>query len=450
MYYDGLKRRAKAVAMAKREAHAPRVAVTDCIAPAFLDLHEDVTQGRHSTYYLPGGRGSGKSSFISLELVDGIMNDPEANGIVFRKTAATMRESVFAQVAWAIEELGAGNLWRCSVSPMQHTFLPTGQQIIYRGLDVSTKLKSIKPRRGTFKYAWFEEFSELDGMAQVRSVRQSIVRGGEGFRVFASFNPPRSKANWANKCVLQPDPRALTFRSDYTQMPVAWLGQDFIDEAEALKAINPQAFEHEYMGLAVGSGSEVFPQIEVRSITDEEIKSLQYQYFGLDWGFATDPFALERVAYDNRTRTVYLIGELYAHGLTNPQIVELIKQAGYHETGELWRSAWSGAAYREKNLITCDSAEPKSIADLVGMGIRAVGCHKFPGSVQYGVKWLQGKRIVIDPERCPHALEEFTNYEYVMTRDGELTNSLPDKNNHTIDSVRYALDQVINSGRNAA
>ena len=449
-YYEALKRRAKAVAVAKREANAPRVAVTDCIAPAFLPLHEDVVQGLHSTYYLPGGRGSGKSSFVSLEIVDGIMNDPEANGIVFRRTAATMRESVYTQIAWAISELGAGNMWRGSVSPMQFTYLPTQQQIIFRGLDDAGKLKSIKPRHGTFKYAWFEEFSELTGQNQVRNVRQSIVRGGEGFRVFASFNPPMSRNNWANKVVLQPDPRALTFRSDYTQMPAQWLGEEFVAEAEALKAINERAYRHEYLGEATGSGGEVFPTIEQRTITDEEIKHLQYTYCGLDWGFSVDPFAFVVVAYDARTRTVYLLDELYQRGLSNREIAELIKAKGYHETGELWHSAWSGTAYREKRQIVCDSAEPKSISDLVGMGIKATGCTKYAGSVRYGVHWLQGRRIVIDGERTPHALEEFTTYEYCQTRDGEFTTDLPDKNNHCIDATRYALDQVINSGRNAA
>ena len=221
MYYDRLKRRVKATRATREAMNLPQVNIVDCIAPCYLPIHNDVMNGTHSIYHLPGGRGSAKSSFVSLEIVHGIMNDPDANAIVFRKVAQTMRESVYSQCLWAIETLNVTALWRCSVSPMQMTYLPTGQTIFFRGLDDSAKLKSIRPRKGTFKYVWFEEFSELDGANMVRNVLQSVVRGGNDFRIFESFNPPLSLNNWANKYVLIPDDRWIVKELAKPGTPVA-------------------------------------------------------------------------------------------------------------------------------------------------------------------------------------------------------------------------------------
>ena len=235
MYYDGLRRRAKAYKAIKRAEIVNNVAIETLIAPVYIPLHEDVKAGLHLTYCLSGGRGSGKSSFISLEIIDGLKEDPEANAIIFRRTGNTLRDSCYSQIAWAISELGQDALWRGSVSPMQYVNVKTGQQILFRGLDDAQKLKSVKPQHGFFKYLWIEEFSELQGPNTVRSVNQSIIRGGKDFRIFYSFNPPRSRNNWANLFSVQLPDNAVTFRTNYTQMPPAWLGSTFILEAEALK-----------------------------------------------------------------------------------------------------------------------------------------------------------------------------------------------------------------------
>ena len=274
MYFDRLRQRVHTAA-GTRNAAATRSPVTDHIAECYLPIHQDIKEGKHSVYNLPGGRGSGKSSFVALEIIEGMMEDPDANGIVFRRYANTLRESVFAQLQWAIDELGVYKLWRANVSPMAYTYLPTGQQILFRGLDDAGKLKSIKPRRGRFAWIWFEEFSELNGSNQVRSVLQSVVRGGDGFRIFNSFNPPISRANWANKYILTPDDRALLFHSTYRMMPQEWLGESFLLEAERLAEINERAYRHEYLGEAIGSGGEVFPNLEAREITDAEVQQMQ-------------------------------------------------------------------------------------------------------------------------------------------------------------------------------
>lgn len=421
--------------------------VTQHIAPVYHEMHADIEAQRHQYYNLPGGRGSGKSSFCALEIVSGIMHDKTGNSsaIVFRRTANTMRESVYSQIAWAIDVLGVNELWRGNVSPMSWTYKPTGAQIVFRGLDDSSKLKSIKPRRGYFRFIWLEEFSELPGENFTRSVMQSVQRGGSAFTVFRSFNPPISASNWANVFIQRPDPRALTLHTSYLDVPAAWLGQDFVTEAERLQEINPKAYEHEYLGIATGSGGEVFPNIEVREITDDEINELQYIFEGLDFGFSVDPAAFVRVAYDSKHDTIYILDEIYKRHLSNKQLAEAIKAKGYDNTGHLVEAGFFSGyeAYIEKQVIVCDSSEPKSISDLQGEGLKAIPCQKFPGCVLYRIKWLQNRRIIIDPARTPNAHREFISYEYMTTKDGEFLADVPDANNHAIDAVSYALDRLI-------
>ena len=422
--------------------------VTQHIAPVYLPLHEDIQAAAHQYINLPGGRGSGKSSFCALEIVNGIMQDPtgESSAIVFRRTANTMRESVYSQIAWAIDVLDVGDLWRGSVSPMCWTYRPTGAQILFRGLDDSSKLKSIKPRRGYFRFIWLEEFSELPGENFTRSVMQSVQRGGSRYTVFRSFNPPINASNWANVFIARPDPRAITLHTTYLDVPAQWVGDDFILEAERLQEINEQAYKHEYLGEATGSGGEVFPQITVREITDDEINELQYIYAGVDFGFSVDPAVFMRVAYDQKHDTVYLLDEIYKKHLSNNELAAQITAKGYEYTGQYENVGFYGypEVHKERQVIVCDSAEPKSINDLRNAGLKCIACQKYPGSVIYGVKWLQNRRIVIDPARTPNAHREFIGYEYMTTKDGEFLADVPDRDNHTIDATRYALDRIIN------
>lgn len=426
--------------------------IVDHIADVYKPLHDDIQNYKHQYYNLPGGRGSCKSSFISLEIVDGIMKDADANAIVFRKFASTLRDSVFSQIAWAIDTLGASHLWKSNVSPMQYVYIPTGQKIIFRGLDKSEKLKSIKLKKGYFKFLWFEEFAELDGQNSVRSVQQSVIRGSTKPIIFRSFNPPMSRTNWANAFVAAPDEKTLTFRTTYLDIPADWLGESFIYEAEHLKETNEKAYKHEYLGEATGTGGAVFPNIIEREITESEINNFDYIYAGLDFGFSTDPVVFMRLAYDRKTETIYLLNEIYKKHLSNKQTAEAIKEKGFDKTGKIKQCQFfeSTLQAEQKQTIICDCAEPKSIADLRNEGLSAFPCKKYSGSVMYGIKWLQHKHIVIDAKRTPEAHREFTLYEYMQTKDGEFLTDVPDKNNHTIDAVRYGLDRLINSSKNPA
>ena len=453
-YYSSLARAVHEVVTARKRSDEARIPLDDCIAPCYAPIHADITEGKHTFYYFPGGRGSAKSSFCALEVVQGIMDDPDANGIVFRRYAATMRESTFSQIAWAIDMLGAGDVWKGNISPMQFTYTPTGQQIQFRGVDDTAKIKSIKPRHGYFKFCWFEEFSEFDGPNMIRSVLQSVMRGGADFRILASFNPPISKAAWSNKHIMQPNDNALVFHSDYTMIPSEWLGEGFLAEAQRLEQVNPDAYKHEYLGEPTTTAGMVFPNIQTREITADEIKQMQYFYAGLDWGFSSDPLAFIRASFDNRTQTVFILDEIVKRGCSNSQIVKLLKEKEFDiqpDSAEHYVSLLGfPLSGPEKQIIICDSAEPKSIYDIGQQGIKAIPCQKYPGSVNYGIRWLQSKVIVIDPKRTPEAYREFTEYEYMRTKDGDILATVPDANNHTIDALRYALDRIINNKQYSA
>lgn len=325
MYYDRLKARVRATSAIKRQQREARalidsIDVKQHIAPVYFPLHDDLKEGKHTTFNLPGGRGSCKSSFTSLEIVSGIMADTtgQSNGIVFRLVGATMRDSVFSQIAWAIDTLGVSHLWRGRVSPMSYTYLPTGAQILFRGLDDAGKLKSIKLRRGVFRYVWLEEFSELPGPNFTRNVMQSVLRGqGPGAIVFRTFNPPVSASSWANVLIREPDEKAVTLLTDYTMIPPDWLGESFLYEAERLRDVNPKAYEHEYLGVPTGTGAEVFPALEVREITAEEVANMEYFFSGVDFGFAADPACFIRCSYDRKHETIYILNEIYKRGMSN-------------------------------------------------------------------------------------------------------------------------------------
>ena len=446
MYYDSLRRRVVAAKKYRQAMTTSKADILNSIAPAYYPLHDDIIRGDHSIYHLPGGRGSAKSSFVSLEIVDGMMKDPAANAVVFRRTAATLRDSCYAQIAWAIDELGASSLWRGNVSPMQFVYLPTGQTIIFRGIDDAGKLKSLKPRRGYFRFIWFEEFSEMQGANTVRNVLQSVMRGADNFICFNTFNPPISLNNWANKHILLPDDRAMVFKTTYEMIPPEWLGTAFLAEAERLREINESAYRHEYLGEAIGTGGEVFPNLQAREITDAEIDQLQYIYSGCDFGFAQDPMAYIRAAYDEKHDTIFLIDEIYRKHMSNKQLADEIKRRGYDSTGRYSHYVSPMMGFTSSEIpatVICDCAEPKSIADLQNEGIKAIACRKFAGCVQYRVKWMQQRRIIIDPKRTPNAWREFSSYEYEVSKDGEILSDLPDRDNHTIDSLAYALDRII-------
>ena len=405
------------------------VNLTDVIAPAFYGVHWDILEGQHTYYDLYGGRGSTKSSFIGIEIPLGMMQDAkngvQSNAVVFRKVGNTLRESVFEQIAWGIDALGASDEWFSSLSPMQYVYRPTGQKIIFRGLDKAKKTKSIKVSKGYFKYLWFEELDEFSGMEEVRMTQQSVLRGGTDFVVFKSFNPPISNSNWANKYVAEPRADSLRHKSDYRSVPVEWLGQQFIDDADYLKETNPRAYEHEYLGNAVGLGTSIFDLLEIREITDDEIRKMQSIYQGQDWGWFPDPKAFLRVAYVPNQQKVYALDELGGCKIRNSDMAKQIQAKGYNDYA-----------------IYCGVDEEESIVDFRDAGLPARRAIVTPGSRKYTFEWLQCRTLVIDPRRTPRLYNEVIEYEHEVDGNGEVIADYPDGNDHWIDALRYATSPI--------
>lgn len=398
----------------------------DQIAGSFVDINRDITGHQHTEYVMYGGRGSGKSTFAAMQTLLLMANNPNWHALVVRQYSNTLRNSVFSQLLWAIDELDLTDKFESTVSPLEITYKPTGQKVYFRGADDPNKIKSIKTQFGAIGILWFEELDQLQGEQSVRKIEQSAIRGTDSAYIFKTFNPPPTVNNWANRYVKIPKENQYLHESNYLQVPQEWLGKVFLNEAEHLKEINPDAYNHEYMGVPTLTGGTVFPNVELREITDQEIQGFDRIYYGLDWGYALDPLHWTKSHYDAARERLYIYDELRALKMSNQELATILKEQ---------------KGMKDQDLLIADSAEPKSIADMTAYGLLCRGAEKGPDSVRYRLRWMQNRaKIIIDPKRCPYAAQEWVDYQYETTKSGEFVSQYPDKNNHSIDATCYALN----------
>ena len=414
---------------AKQDVH---INLADAIAPVYDEALDDILDHKHVHYVFKGGRGSAKSSLISEAIPLLLVANPSVHAMVFRKVGNTMKNSVWSQVVWGIDKLGLMPFFKIPktiANPI--VFLPTGQQILFMGLDDPNKVKSVKLPFGYIGITWFEELDQYAGEKEIRKVLQSTMRGGTLFWDFRSFNPPISNLNWANQYATDALSRenTLVTTTDYRDIPEEWLGQAFIDEALDLLETNPKAYEHEYLGIPVGTGGNVFENVEPLYMSDEFINSFENIYSGVDWGWYPDPFAFTKCAFNASQRDLYIFREFRANKLSNRATYDKI----FNELRYM----------RPDEIVTCDSAEPKSISDWKSYGgYGARPAKKGPDSIVYSMKWLQSlNHIYIDPNRCPETFKEFIEYEYDRDKEDEIISGYPDMNNHSIDATRYATER---------
>ena len=400
-----------------------QVELKDLITSSFYEVHQAIKTNAYDEYWLKGGRGSAKSTFVSIQIVLGMIANPDANALVTRRYQNELRDTVYGQFEWTIIKMGLEDFFKFQVAPMQIIYSPTGQKIVFKAADNPRKLKSINLGKGYIKYAWFEEVDQFSGMNEIRNIIQSLFRGEDMDRVaFYSYNPPKSGRSWVNQEVKIPKDRRMVCHTDYRDVPRDWLGERFNADAEHLRKTNENAYRHEYLGEEVGTGLEVFTNVVIREITDEEIEQFDQIRQGVDWGYAVDPLCFERMNYNRKKRTLHVFYEISGINLFNRVFYEKAKEFS-------------------STLTTADSAEPKSIDEVKSYGMNIIGAKKGPGSVESGVKFLQDmESIVIDPVRCPLAAREFINYSLETDRNGVIKNKFPDKDNHGIDSTRYALN----------
>ena len=400
----------------------------------FKKFYSEVKKDSYLYYVLKGGRGSAKSTHIAFTLILEIIKKP-ITILCVRKVGNTLSESVYEQLKEAIEMLDLGHLFECKKSPLQIVYKPRGNKIIFRGADDPSKIKSIKISKFPLTTLWIEELAEFKTEEEVSTIVNSILRAelreGLEYKIFYSYNPPKRKQSWVNKKYDTQFIPSNTYVHHSTYLENRHISKAFKEEANEVKKRNEFKYRHEYLGEPIGSGVVPFSNLEFRTITDEEIASFDNIRQGVDWGYATDPVAFIRLHYDKTRRKIYILDEFYEVKASNRRLSEVIKSRNYHH-----------------QLTVCDSAEPKSKDELLTYGVKMICAKKGPGSVEFGEKWLDDlEAIIIDPKRTPNTCKEFENIDYQTDKDGNIKPRLEDKNNHTIDAIRYALESDMIRGK---
>ena len=407
--------------------------IEDIIQPAFYEPYRCLIGDKYTTVVMKGGRNSGKSTVVSLWIILRLSDTkhPPVNALVVRKVGETLHDSVFEQLKEAVSTLGLELLWEYRENPLRMVNKYTGSTIIFRGADKPEKIKSIKTSRIPIAVLWVEELAEFRTEEELDTIVKSILReqlpDGVNYKLIYSYNPPKRKANWVNKKFNTQFLPESTYVHHSTYLDNPYLSPEAIADAEYDKVHNPQKYRWVHMGECIDGGVIPFNNLVFEKITDEEISHFDNIRQGLDWGYAADPLAFVRCHFDKTRRRLYIFDEYYGVKVSNDRIAEWLKHKGYHTTN-----------------ITADSAEPKSIDELRSHGVKILGAVKGKGSVETGEKWLDElEAIVIDANRTPNAAREFENISYQVDKDGNTLSRLEDKDNHTIDAVRYAIESEI-------
>ena len=410
----------------------------DLFARSFFRPFNYIVRGIGRDYWFKGGRGSTKTSFVTtfagLDMVADaikykrglIPRSALSHCAIFRKVSSDIRDSTFAHVQDSLSKIGVLPWFNVNHSNMTITFTPTGQHFKFHGCDDETKIKGFKAPFGYYKNTIFEELSQFSGMKEIRSVKQSVQRGGHGFRTFCTYNPPMTQASWVNIEANEPVDGRLVFSSDYRSVPPEWLGEEFLLDAEDMRRRNETLWRHEYLGEVTGTGGTVFPNLVIREITDEEISHFDNLRFGQDWGY-TNAFAWVACNYQPKRKRLLIYDEIYKSHLTPSLAARLVQKKDMH--GE---------------PIYADCEDAAAIAQFNNeFGITTYPVKKGPDSRRFGYRWLQGLfEIVIDPRRAPNCAREFQQMEYKQDRKtGQFLEDYPKEADHSIDAVRYAVEQ---------
>ena len=372
-----------------------------------------------------GSRGSKKSKTSALWHIAKIMEYPESNALVIRKVGRTLKDSCFSDLQWAIHKLNVDKYWKATVSPMELTYIPTGQKILFRGLDDPLKITSISVPVGFITFLWIEEAYEITKETDFDMLDES-VRGElpEGLfkRITITFNP-WSEHHWMKKRFFD-SPSEDTLALTTTYLCNEWLDESDIKLFDEMKKRNPRRYQVAGLGNWGIVDGLVYENWREEAFTLSDVRNLT-TVAGLDFGYTNDPTALFIGFLDQAGKRLYVWDEMYEKGLSNKRIYEEIQSMGY-----------------SKERITGDSAEPKSIDELKGYGMRIEGAKKGKDSIMNGIQWIQDLEIIIHP-RCANFITEISSYTWKEDRFGKKLNEPIDDQNHLMDAMRYALEKHI-------
>ena len=403
-----------------------KIRLSDLILPAYQG---DFWKTKKTYVICKGSRGSGKSVQTALWHICQMMRLPLSNTLVVRKTERTLRDSCYANLRWAIHALGVDDFWNCTTNPLEMTYLPTGQKILFRGLDDPYKITSIAVPHGVLNFLWLEEFYEISSEKDFDTLDESI-RGQlpEGYwkRVTATFNPWNqghfSKARFFD----DPPDNVLAMTTTYRDNPK--LSETDLQLFETMRVRNPRRYQVAGLGNWGIAEGLVYENWKEEAFDMEQIRKRSgvQSAFGLDFGYTNDPTALFCGLVSPGEKTIWVFDELYERGLTNAAICERVTAMGY-----------------SKERIRADSAEPKSIDELREYGLRRIRpARKGQDSIRNGIQFIQGYRIIIHP-RCVNFLTEIGSYTWDTDKFGNRLNRPIDDFNHLMDAMRYALEDVL-------
>ena len=374
-----------------------------------------------------GSRASKKSTTTAMNLIYRIIEYPESNALVVRKTYRTLLDSCFAQLKWAVNRLGVKDYFDFKLSPLEIIYKPTGQKILFRGLDDPLKVTSVTVDVGSLCFLWIEEAYEIMSESDFDMLDESIrgeVPKGHFKQITLTFNPWNERHWIKGRFFDKVDKDVLAITTNYTCNE--WLDRSDLNVFERMKENNPRRYQVAGLGNWGIVDGLIYENFEERQFTLEDVKDYK-TVAGLDFGYTNDPTAFFIGFLDKKDSILYVWDEMYSKGLSNKKIYENIKNMGY-----------------SKEKITGDSAEPKSIDELKGYGLRIKGAKKGKDSILNGIQWIQDLKIIIHP-RCNNFLTEISNYQWDKDKFGKALNRPIDDFNHLLDAMRYALEDDIQS-----
>lgn len=405
---------------------AKRIKLSEVVLPAYKEFWNT-----KKTYVVcKGSRGSGKSKHAALWHIVNMIKYPLSNTLVIRKVERTLRDSCFSDLRWAINKLGLDDFWKCTTSPLEMTYIPTGQKILFRGLDSPLKITSISVPIGVLNFLWFEEFYEISKEEDFDILDESIrgqLPDGYFKRITATYNPWSERHFSKKKFFDSQSDDVLAMTTTYMDNP--YLSETDLKLFERMKVQNPRRYRVAGLGEFGISEGLIYENWEEKDFSVDEIKRIKgiESAFGLDFGYTVDPTALVCSLVDQENMKIYVFDEMYKQGLSNRQIYQEISDMGL-----------------SKEKIIADSAEPKSIDELRSLGLTRIrGAEKGRDSIMNGIQFIQNFKIIIHP-RCVNFLTEISNYTFDKDRFGNTQNKPIDDFNHAMDAFRYSMEQFNN------